>query len=207
MRQDAERHGARKLYFPQRVQPGDVRGRVGLGITERLRLPERIGVGKSAALHGVEHVVRRAVQNAGNGLNAVGLRREREIMKKRHAAAARRAEEKRRAFFPRKRRKFQPVRCDHGLVCGDEMLPGLERAQAAGIRGIQPAERFYNGVHRRIAENERGVAHHETLYRLSGPHEHRPRLHTGSVEQHPVNARADRAVSQNRDFHSIAFFL
>ena len=128
-------------------------------------------------------------------------------MKKRHAAAARRAEEKRRAFFPRKRRQLQSVRGDHSLVCGDEVLPGLERAQAEGIRGVQPAERFYDGVHRRIVENERGVAHHETLDRLPGPYEHRSRLHAGSVEQHPVNARADRAVSQNRDFHSIAFFL
>ena len=138
LRQHPEGDRARELHFPQRVQPGDVRRRVGLGIAERLRFPERVAVGKTAALHGVEHVVRCAVQNAGNGLNAVGLRREREIVEKRHAAAARRAEEKRRALFPRERRKLQTVRRDHRLVCGDEVLPGLKRAHTIGICRSSP---------------------------------------------------------------------
>ena len=207
LRQHPEGDRARELHFPQRVQPGDVRRRVGLGIAERLRFPERVAVGKTAALHGVEHVVRCAVQNAGNGLNVVGLRREREIVEKRHAAAARRAEEKRRALFPRERRKLQTVRRDHRLVRGDEVLPGLKRAHTIGICRVEPAKRFHYGVDRRIAENERGVAHHEALDRLSGAHEHRTCLHAGGVRQHRINARADRTVSQNRNFHGIAFFL
>ena len=128
-------------------------------------------------------------------------------MEKRHAAAARRAEEKRRALFPRERRKLQTVRRDHRLVRGDEVLPGLKRAHTVGICRVEPAKRFHYGVDRRIAENERGVAHHEALDRLSGAHEHRPCLHAGGVRQHRINACADRTVSQNRNFHGIAFFL
>ena len=94
-----------------------------------------------------------------------------------------------------------------GLSFLEDRRPGEHEPFALWEGRVEPAERFHYGVDRRIAENERGVAHHEALDRLSGAHEHRPCLHAGGVRQHRINARADRTVSQNRNFHGIAFFL
>ena len=85
----------------QRVKPGNVRRRVCLGIAELLRIRERSAVIKAAALHGVEHIIRRAVEDAAEALYSVTEHCEREVMQERHTAAAGRAEQKCRAVLPR----------------------------------------------------------------------------------------------------------
>ena len=129
--------------------------------------------GKTAALHGVEHVVRCAVQNAGNSLGAVGLRRARDCGETDTPpphAALRNAAPFSRARAP----QAQTVRCNHRLFAVMKCFPASSARIHHGDMPGQPAERFHYGVDRRIAENERGVAHHEALDRPTGAHEHRP---------------------------------
>ena len=61
----------------QRVKPGNVRRRVCLGIAEFLRIRERSAVIKSAALHGIEHIIRRAIEDAAKALYPVAEHGER----------------------------------------------------------------------------------------------------------------------------------
>ena len=85
----------------QRVKPGNVRRRVSLGIAEFLRIRERSAVIKAAALHGVEHIIRRAIEDAAEALYPVTEHCEREVMQERHTAAAGCTEQKCRAVLPR----------------------------------------------------------------------------------------------------------
>ena len=102
--------------FSQRIEPGDVRRRVGLGIAEILGLPERLGIVHTAALHRVEHEVGRAVEDAADGEDPVALGGKGKIVQEGHRAAAGRAEEKAHALFRRERSQLRPVRGNERLV-------------------------------------------------------------------------------------------
>ncbi len=54
-----------------RIETLDIGGRVGLGIPQRLRLADRVGEPSSGRVHLVEHIVRRAVDDADDLADAV----------------------------------------------------------------------------------------------------------------------------------------
>ena len=114
--------------FRARVVAVDVGRRIRLGISELLRLFQRIGKRQPRAVHAGEDVVARAVQDAGHAQQPIAGEPFPDGANDRNAAGHRRLEQQLAPMLARERQQLDTVRRDELLVCGDDRFPRLERS-------------------------------------------------------------------------------
>ena len=193
--------GAGQHDLAQRVESRYIGARVGLRVAETLRLRERLRVLAAVALHGVEHEVRRAVQDPADGDDAVALSGESEVVQEGDRTAAGGGEEESHAVLPRQRVELKPARRDERLVGGDDVLAGLERGRYVFIGRVHAAHHLNDGVHLGIGEDLVQIADLIGLVLLPGTDEYGTGLKPWRCLQHFVYADTDGAESENCSFH------
>ena len=185
----------------QRVQPRHVRGRVGLGVAQRLSLPQHVAVVLPLRLHGVEHEVGGAVENTAEREDPVALRGDGEVVQEGHAAAAGRREQEGHALLPRKLRQLDPVRRDQRLVRGHDVPARLKGHRDVGVGGLDAAHDLRHRADRGVGENGLHRGDLEIRVLLAGADQNRPRLQPGRVFEHLIDSDADGAKAQYGNFH------
>ena len=131
----------------------DVRDRVRLGIAERLRVFEHLGIVRALLGHLAEDVVGRAVDDRLDLEYGVGLHRLSHNAYDRHAAARRRLIVETRARLRRRLFEVDPALGEHLLVGGDDALAREQRLGQEGLGRLQSAHALDDDVDVRIVAN------------------------------------------------------
>ena len=193
-----ERQPRQDRHLRRRVLAGDVVGRVGLGVAERLRLAQRLVVGDPRGRHLGEDVVRRPVDDP---VHALDLRRRQRLLQHaddRHDARHRALEAQLHAVLARRRPQLLAVVGEQLLVGRHDVLAGPHRPQHVLARRLEPAHQLDDQVR----------ALEDLLERPARARQHagelRPRAddrldRLGALGQQRLERRADRAVAEQAD--------
>ena len=189
----------------------DVERRIGLGIAQPLRFGQRVGEAAAFFFHGGEDVVRGAVDDAGQSIDAIGGKAGAQRLDDGNAARHRAFEAERQAPFPGAGEEGVAAGGEQRLVGGDDVLAGgngvlhqrLRRAVAADQLqehvDVVACQRAQFGVELRAAERDvrlRRAAGH------AGQLDWPPGAFGDGVsilDQEPGNAGADGAETRQTD--------
>ncbi len=168
------------------VVPLDVRGGVAFGVAQALRLAEGVGVGRTRLGHAGEDVVRRAVDDAHDAVDALAGERLAQRPDERDATRHGCLEQQVDAGLLGGR---EQVRADVGqqlLVAGDHRLARLERGEHQLACRLDAADDLDDDVDLGVDHDPGGVEREHVLGQLDrtllGQAPHR---HTGHLEEHP----------------------
>ena len=129
-----------------RVVAVDIGRRIRLGVTERLRLFQRIGKREPRAVHAGEDVVAGAVQDAGHAQQPIAGEPFPDGANDRNAAGHRRLEQQLALMLPRERQQLDAVRRDELLVGRDDRLAACERSPDEIARRLETAHQLDDDV-------------------------------------------------------------
>ena len=193
------------------VDAVDVERRIGLGIAQPLRFGQRVGEAAAFFFHGGEDVVGSAVDDAGQGVHAVGGEAGAQRLDDGNAARHRAFEAERQAPFPGAGEERVAAGGEQRLVGGDDVLAGgngvlhqrLRRAVAADQLqehvDVVACQRAQFGVELRAAERDvrlrRAAGHAGQLDWASGAFGDGVSI----LDQEPGNAGADGAKARQTD--------
>ncbi len=141
----------------RRIDAFDVEGRIGLGITQRLRLGQHVGKIAALVAHLGEDEIAGAVDDAGDPLDVIGGQALAQRLDDRDTAGHRRLEGHRHALRLGRREDLVAVQGDQRLVGGDHVLAVLDRLQHQLARRRVAADQFDDDVDIRIVDHRKGV--------------------------------------------------
>ena len=124
----------------------DVEGRVGLGVAARLRLGEHLRERRAPGAHLGKNEVRRAVDDAGDPLDAVGGEAFAQRLDDRDAAGDRRLEADHHALRVRGGEDLGAVVREQRLVGGDDVLAVGDRVEHELSRRLDAADQLADDV-------------------------------------------------------------
>ena len=165
LHRDAERDRAHDRRLVRGVDAFDVEGRVGLGITQALRLLQHVGEVQPLAAHLRQDEVRRAVDDAGDPFDAVGGEALAQRLDDRDAPGHRRLECDDHALRACGGEDLAAVHREQRLVGRDHVLAGGDGLEHQGLGDAVAADQLDDDVDRgvrdhlpRIADNLDRVA-------------------------------------------------
>ena len=141
-----EREPREDRHLGRGVAAGDVVGRVGLGVAERLRLGERRVVGDAARRHLGEDVVRRAVDDPVHALDARARQRLLQHPDDRHDARHGALEAQLHPVLARRRPQLLAVLGEQLLVGRHDVLARPHRPQHVVARRLEAAHQLDDQV-------------------------------------------------------------
>ena len=195
-------HGAGQHDLAQGVQARHVRRGVGLGVAQPLGIRQGLGIVQPQALHGVQHIVGGAVQDAAQREDAVALPCQGQIVQEGDPAAAGGAEQKGDALLPRQAVELHALCRDQRLVGGDKVLARLHRLAGVGEGRFDPTHDLRHRLHRGVVHDGLHAADFVGRVLLARPDQDRARLQAAGFAEHLVHAHAHRAETQDRCFHN-----
>ena len=168
------------------VQAVDVGRGIGLGEALRLRLGQHVGIGHVVLGHAGEHVVRRAVHDAHNGIDAVRDERVLHRIDDGDAAAHAGLERDLLARFLGGAHDLLAVRGHERLVRRDHVLAGTESAQHHVARHGGAADELDDDVDVRVVQDVVEVLREDVLHAvldslLGVARAHARQLHVNAV--------------------------
>ncbi len=149
----AERDRAHDRDLVRGVDAFDVEGRIGFGVAQFLRGLERGREVEPAVAHLREDVVRRAVDDARDVLDAVRRQPFAQRLDDRNAARHRRLERDHHALRARRLEDFAAMHGEQRLVRGDDVLAVRDGAQHQFARRARPADHLADDVDGRIVDD------------------------------------------------------
>ena len=154
----AESKAAQDGQLLRGVEAFDVEGRVGLGITEPLRLLQAGIERQPLTFHAGEDVIAGAVENAVDALDGIAAQPLPQGFHDRDGGADRRLEIQRHLVPFRQFGQSLAVAGEQRLVGGDDRLAGRERGLHCGIGGIAlPADQFDEEIDLGVARQRHGI--------------------------------------------------
>ena len=195
----------------RRVYAFDVEGRIGFRVAEALRFRQGVREAAPVLFHGGENVVRRAVDDARQRIDAVGGKPRAQRIDDGNAACHRRLEAERQAAFTGGGEEFVAAGREQRLVGGDDVLASGDGVFHQRLGNALAADQFNQHIDVVAGERtqfgvEGGGA--EGYVRLRGPAcgAHQLDWATGAgrngvavLDQKPGDAAADRAKSGQPD--------
>ena len=131
---------------------------IGLGVAQLLRVGQDLGELAPALAHLGQDVVAGAVQDAGDGADAVAGQALAQRLDHRDAAGHRRLERQRHAAFLRRTRQFGAMHRQQRLVRGDQRLAGADRGLGQRPRRpVRAADQLDHHVHRRVGRQRHRI--------------------------------------------------
>ena len=140
------------------VKAGHVRGRVCLGVAERLRLRQRRAEVGTRGVHPVEDEVGGAVHDPEHPADLVACQRLAERPQQRDRAGHRRLVVQVSPGLACRLVQHRAVRSDQRLVRGDHGLPGAQCRQQQGPGRLDPADQLDHDVHVRPGDQVHAVS-------------------------------------------------
>ena len=194
----AEREPREDRHLRRRVGAADVVARIGLGVAQLLRLPERLLIAAAGPRHLAEDEVGGPVDDPVDPLDVRARERLAQHADDGHDAGDRRLEAEVHSMLARERPQLLAVAREQLLVGGDDVAPALERAPHVLARVVDAADQL---------DDEVGAL--EDLVEIAGaPREHADQLGRppgqpldlpGALPEQPLECRADRAVPEQPD--------
>ena len=135
----------------------DIGGRIGLGVPERLRIGERVGVVGALLRHLGEDVVGRAVDDAHHPADVFAHERLAQRADQGDAASDGGFEEQVDAVLGGNGVQLRPVRSEEFLVAGDDRLAVLERGADERQRRAGAADELHDDVDIGVSDDRRRI--------------------------------------------------
>jgi hypothetical protein len=197
-----------------RVESLHVRGRVGLGVAQRLRLLQRLGEARAGGIHPVQDVVGRAVDDAEHTADGVPGQRLAQRPQQRDGAGYRRLVVQVGAVLAGRAVNLRAVLGQQGLVRGDHRFTNLQRGEQQRPGRLDAADHLHHDVHVRPGDQRVRVRSEQRKIDPRGPPvpdpahrdpgQFQPRADAqgkvvGLLGEQPGHLRADRAAAEQGD--------
>ncbi len=150
LQRNTKRDGRQDGQLVRGIDAFDVEGRIGFGVTQRLRLGEHVFEGAAFLTHFGEDEVASAVDDPRNPVDAVGRQAFANRLDHRNATGHRRFESDDHALLTGLGEDFVPMNGDQRLVRGDHVLAVLDRFEYQLAGNGVAAHQLYDDVDLRV---------------------------------------------------------
>ena len=165
LHRDAEGDRRQDGELVRGVDALDVEGRIGLGVSQFLRLLQDVFKRRTLVAHLGEDEIAGAVDDAGQPLDAVGGEAFAQCLDDGDAARHSRLESDHHALGLRRGEDLVAVFGDQMLVGGDHVLAVGDRLHDQLARRLQPADQLHHDVDLGIVDHVEGVGRHRQVAR------------------------------------------
>ena len=202
-RQQIIGHRGTEDDLTQGVQAGDIGAGVRLRIAQALGIAQSLVIAQGAALHGVQHIVGGAVEDAAQGDDQVALHGDAQVMQEGHPTAAGGAEQEAHPLLSGCGSQLDPMGRHQSLIGGDKVLAGFQGRHGIAEGRLNAAHGLRHSFHTRLRQNGLYACALKGSVILSGPYQNRPLLQPFCICKHLINPGSNGAEAQNSNFHFI----